>query len=294
VFPLEMYFEHRNYLPMLGPLFALAFWVATSPQKWRRGVLAIAVAWVVFASWLTWLQAPIWGDIRKLTAVWAIEHPKSARAVAQRASYLSSKGLGQQAAHTLLDAYDRGVRGGSFPVQVLNIACFSGNASMAKEAWPSAIEQFESGHYNRALLETISRLRLLVQSERCPEILTSDDWLTFTDMLIANPGYARLGVQNYIHVERAYFFRHRRDLDATMREFEAAWALDDSPKLAQLIAATLASAGLYAEAEKWADRALEHQLTGYQGWLSDDEHLSRRLKESLRKYREAQGDPQVE
>lgn len=294
VFPLELYFEHRNYLPMFGPLFAMAFGVASAPQTWRRWLLVIATLWIAFAAWLTAVQAPIWGDSGKLTAVWAIEHPDSPRAVAQRAHYFASQRLNRQAADTLLEAYGRGVRGDSFPVQALNIACISRDTELAKEAWPLALIEVETGRFNRALLESLPKLRRQTQNEQCPEVATSDDWLMLTDKLLSNPGYARPGARNYIHVERAYLFRHRLDLDATMREFEAAWALHNAPKLAQLIAATLASAGLYEEGEKWADLALKHQLTGYQGWLSDDEHVSLRLKENLRKHREHRSEDQVD
>lgn len=293
VFPLELYFEHRNYLPMFGPLFALALWVASAPQQWRRAALILAAVWIVFAAWLTWVQAPIWGSTRKLTAVWAVEHPDSARAMAHRAQYLNNRVSSQLAADTLLDAYRRGVRGGSFPVQALNIACASKNTVLVEQAWPLAIEQLKSGHYNRALLETMGKLRHQTQHESCPNILTGDDWLTLTTMLLNNPKYAASDAQNYIHVQRASLFRHRRNFNATMREFEAAWAARPSPKLAQLIAATFVSAGLYNEAHIWADRALEHRLRGFQGWLSDDDDVSRRLQKAILKAQKKQDDNQV-
>jgi hypothetical protein len=289
IFPLEVYFEHRNYLPMFGPLFSLAFWVSDAELSLRRPALALAALWISFAAWLTWVQAPIWGDIRKLTAVWAIEHPDSARAVAQRAQYLNSLGLQRDAADLLLAAYQRGVRGGSFPLQALNIACISNDETLAATARPILDQELRSGRYNRALLGTLPRLRSLVQATHCPRILTEEGWIGVTAALLGNPQYDDPGARNYIHVERAYLFRHRRDLDATMREYELAWEADPSPKLAQLIAATLASAGLYAEAEAWADRALANRIQGFQGMLSDDEQLSLRLKQALRNAQGAQG-----
>lgn len=290
VFPLELYFEHRNYLPMFGPMFAMAFVVAKPPEKWRLGITILAGSWIVFAAFLTWVQAPIWGDVRKLTAIWAIEHPNSPRAAAQRAHYYAGRGQSEQAARSLLDAYHRGVRGNSFPLQALNIACLLNNKALAEEARPAAIIEMETSTYNRALLETMPKIRTAIQGNTCPLILTDEDWTTFTVKLLENPGYAEPGVQNYIHVERAYFFRSQLDLDSTMREFESAWSLRKSPKLAHLISATLASAGLYDEAEKWADLAYDNRLTGYQGWLSDDDVVSLRLKESLKQYRKTDSD----
>ncbi|MDQ2701611.1 MAG: hypothetical protein M3Y70_02105 [Pseudomonadota bacterium] len=281
VFPLEIYFEHRNYLPMFGPLFALALWGACARAPWGRLAIAAALLWIIFASWLTWLQAPIWGDTRKLTAVWAIEHPMSARAVQQRAEYLAQHRSIALAAETMLDAYMRGVRGSDFPVQVLNMACVNQDEELARTTRAFVQNSLESGKYDQALLATIRKLRLKAQRGTCPSILTSDEWLAMTTRLLANPQYAKRAARKYLHVERSYLFLQRRDLNGTMRELEAAWTADPSPDLAQLIAATLASAGLYDEASVWADRALEYQVGGFRGWLSNDDLKSRRLKGAL-------------
>lgn len=284
VFPLEIYFEHRNYLPMFGPLFALSYWVVNAPERFRRPLMAMALAWIAFAGWLTWVQAPIWGDARKLTAVWAIEHPQSARATQQRAEFLSHR-YPELAAETMLDAYRRGVRGADFPVQALNIACAVGNTGLARRTWPLVTDSLKDGAFDRALLATMGKLRRAAQRGTCPDILTADVWLEMTQTLLVNPNYEKPGARKYLYVERAYLFQHRRDLNGTMREFEAAWAARPSPDLAQLIAATLASAGLYDDAALWADRAVAHKVRGIRGWLSQDEVQSRRLRDSLQSAR---------
>jgi len=282
VFPLEIYFEHRNYLPMFGPLFALALWIAKAAGQWRRAALIIAIAWIFYAAWLTWVQAPIWGDERKFTAVWAIEHPHSARAVQQRADYLYRHRSGAMAANTLLDAYRRGVSGTDFPMQALNIACVQNDLGLAADSWPLVKVSLAHGRHDNALLLTIGRMRRQSQDKMCPQILTEDEWLALTEALLANPQYARGEDSKYLHVERSYLFRHRRDLNATMRELEAAWAAGPAPDLAQLIAATLASAGLYDEAGVWANRALDHRVKGIRGWLSMDDVKSERLRRALK------------
>jgi hypothetical protein len=281
VIPLEIYFEHRNFLPMIGPLFALCLWVVSMRNQWRKVGTTLAVIWILFAAWLTWVQAPIWGDARKLTALWAIEHPQSARAIQQRADFLYRHRSATLAAGTLLAAYERGVRGADFPLQALSIACIHENEMLAKRAWPLTQDSLESELYNSALLKTIGKVRRQTQRGVCPDILTEDDWLAITDALLTNPQYSSGRGEKYLHIERSYLFRHRGDLDATMRELHAAWAAGPDPDLARLIAATLASAGLYDEAEVWANRALESQIKGVRGWLSMDDAKSRQLQQAL-------------
>lgn len=267
VFPLELYFLHRNYLPMFGPLFALALSVASRQGPRRRFALALACLWIAFAGWLTWVQAPVWGDARKLTAIWTIEHPMSPRAVQQRADYIARHESPLSAAGTILDAYDRGVRGWDFPLQALNLACATRNDALAARAWPLVAASLVSARYDPALLVTTRKLRMQAQQRACPTIMTTERWLAITDSLLANPGYANPGARKYLHVERGHLFRDRRDLNATMAELEAAWETDHSPDIARLTAATLASAGLHEEAGQWADKARDYRAKGFRGWL---------------------------
>lgn len=286
VFPLELYFEHRNYLPMVGVLFGLAFWIATAGQRWRKLATTLAVAWIAFAAWLTSVQAPIWGNQDALVSVWAIEHPGSARAMQEKAAYLHRQGRNNDAATTLLDAYSRGVRGSDFPVQVLLLACMTRDQDMAGDARASLIEALRNSEYNRATPLTLRKLRIQVQRDACPAVATEDDWLSLTGLLLENPNFASGEAAGYLRIERAYLFEHRRDLNSTMLELEQAWEQHPTPELAQLIAATLLSAGLYDPAEQWANKALEHRTPGLRGLFANDEVASARLLEIVRAARQ--------
>jgi len=288
VFPLELYFEHRNYLPMVGILFALAYWVANSAARFRKAVIGLSIAWIGFAAWLTSIQAPIWGNQDALVAVWAIEHPRSPRAIQQKAAYEYRRGDNAAAAHTLMGAYARGVRGSDFPLQVLLLGCSTHDLAMAREARAQLYESLARSEYNRATLVTARKLRTAVQDNICPGIVGERDWLAFTDTLLKNPSFASGDSGAYLHVERAYLYTHKRDLGKTMLEFEQAWAMNPTPELGQLMAATLASAGLYDLAEEWAERALDQRTKGLRGWFSSDEVTTERLLKAIRAVRQRQ------
>ncbi len=282
VFPLELYFEHRNYVPMIGILFALAYWVVSARDRRRKPLMALAVAWIAFAAWLTSVQAPIWGNRDALVSVWAIEHPGSPRATQEKAAYFHRHGRQADAAATLLDAYARGVRGSDFPVQVLLLACMTRDHDMARDARASLLDALRSSEYNRATPVTLRKLRLQVQQDKCPTVATEDDWLSLTALLLQNPNFASGEAASYLRIERAYLYEHRRNLNSTMLELEQAWEQNPTPELAQLIAATLLSAGLYDPAEQWANKALEHRTPGLRGLFSSDEVASARMLEIIR------------
>ncbi|MFC1749749.1 hypothetical protein ACFL2V_13190 [Pseudomonadota bacterium] len=81
VLNLEMYFEHRNYLPLLGPLFAVAFYAnrLLATDKKRPTLIALSLVTVIFSA-TTWSNNNVWGDHQALAKTWAENQPGSMRA----------------------------------------------------------------------------------------------------------------------------------------------------------------------------------------------------------------------
>src|SRR5207342_3411515 len=84
--PLELYFEHRNYLPAM-----LAFWpLGLAIARWRAspalrtGAATLALALCAF---VTWQRADLWGDQPRMAQLWAARSPDSSRAQATAASF---------------------------------------------------------------------------------------------------------------------------------------------------------------------------------------------------------------
>jgi hypothetical protein len=84
--PLELYYEHRNYLPAM-----LLFWPVgiglTRPGLLRGVRIACAAGIVLTLSVLTFQRATLWGDGLRQARVWAAINPDSARAQANAALY---------------------------------------------------------------------------------------------------------------------------------------------------------------------------------------------------------------
>jgi hypothetical protein len=82
--PLELYFEHRNYLAMFGILIALAYGLyCLAMLDSKLGKLAaffIAGIYLFSATMLTHQSAKTWNNSFDLLTIWATEHPDSLRA----------------------------------------------------------------------------------------------------------------------------------------------------------------------------------------------------------------------
>lgn len=98
---LVLYFEHRNYLPMVGVILPLAYGAVIGVQglrpnaRWMaRGFLGI---WLAFLVLLAWGENKLWGNPLAQAMVWAHYHPTSKFAQSHAAVTLSRHGHYDQA-----------------------------------------------------------------------------------------------------------------------------------------------------------------------------------------------------
>jgi len=110
VLPLEMYFEHRNYLPMLGPLFAVVYGlsklampsVLTGPHsisaasKAPLQALMVAVI-IMICGVITWTQTRLWAEPMNQAEVWYRNSPDSELAQGNLVTILSNSGQSELA-----------------------------------------------------------------------------------------------------------------------------------------------------------------------------------------------------
>ncbi|TSE27979.1 hypothetical protein Tther_02466 [Tepidimonas thermarum] len=78
---LELYFEHRNYLPTAFLFLPLAGWIVQAQNGPQRGLARLIAA--VLLGWLAFFsaqRAALWADPVKLEVYWAMAAPESPRA----------------------------------------------------------------------------------------------------------------------------------------------------------------------------------------------------------------------
>lgn len=121
--PLELYFEHRNYLPAMLMFWPLALWLCGVPQRgqpaadigallqqpmhdhagrpgtrridWAKGALAAVL--LLGLALMTHARAQLWGNTRDQAELWATLNPDSPRAQANAALMEMSAGRPQPA-----------------------------------------------------------------------------------------------------------------------------------------------------------------------------------------------------
>jgi hypothetical protein len=101
VVPLELYFEHRNYVPIIGPLFALSSILCVRPARHRRIANVLVLVLALVNAWFLYSFSTLSGQPSLAARYWAATYPDSQRAVGRMARYQLAEEGPERAIETL-------------------------------------------------------------------------------------------------------------------------------------------------------------------------------------------------
>ncbi len=257
VLPLELYFEHRNYLPLVGPMLALSWWVWTlQPGSAPRRIALTALGgYTLLLAVMLWQLTTLWGQPRIAAELWARRHPTSPRATHFLATNYLAVGNPAAARQTLeRAAYARPASVG-ITLMALPLTCKNGNPDATRALYRLAEAHAATGEYSGSSADSLSRLREMLKQGQCPG-LEQADLHRLADQLMANPLYTAFGRRlSHLHYIQSELYRDERDLDGALRHLFAAHAADPDIGAIALIVGTLLSAGLRDEARTFLEQA---------------------------------------
>lgn len=260
---LELYFEHRNYLPAMLMFWPLALWICgvnlqnpalvarptlsstIDPTSNKSGSLlkgALAVMLLTSLALMTHARAALWGNNHDQGLLWAQLNPGSPRAQANAALLEMAGGAPQQAVARLIAALPTDPDQVQLSFNLIGAHCMLGNVP---------VSDFQLAR--RAIAHTRDPGTLLVHwfdssiaaaiEGRCHGLdLTALD--TLLDAGLANQKLSEVSGR---HQDLLYLKGHialaRHDSAAALSDFNAALDLDVRPDAALNQAALLGSAG---------------------------------------------------
>lgn len=250
VIPLELYFEHRNYLPMVGPMFAVACGVAAIDAVNRRLGWALLSLWLVMATTLTALNAKTWGDRGLLATVWAKEHPDSTRAVQMLAAYQYESGDAPAARATLERGLARLPGSEELAMQVVLLDCYS--VGIRREEWEQLLQRVARMRYTAIMPELAARFGEQQRSERCGGTLHDGDFMRLANAMIRNPNVSWRGdAMGFIYYEMFRQAAYERNLQQTMDYLDTSYRYRPDPLVPRNQAIYLLTAGLPDDAMRY-------------------------------------------
>lgn len=239
--PLELYFEHRNYLPSM-----LLFWPIglalgrPGPVRLFRGLVAIAA--LALLGILTMQRATLWGDAFQQAQFWAAINPDSARAQTSAALYDLQNNRPKPATVRLQAALPMHPDDLQIPLNLITAECKLGTVNPATLA--AARTALSHGRVGGSVAFHWFGDALALNTKHACRGLEDTD---LQDLLAAawrNPYWRQIpGMrQNLYHLQGTLDLKRSQPLKA-LQNFNLALEQAPSPATALSQAATLGSAG---------------------------------------------------
>jgi tetratricopeptide (TPR) repeat protein len=293
VIPLELYFEHRNYLPsvfLFLPLAAGALWAyRRMPRIVPWGLAGL----ILLLAGMTWQRADLWGRPADLMLAWARDNPTSARAQLSGAQVLVERGAIGQAIRQLQGAEAR--IPASLAIRMQRFLLLDAVAGSNKESLAQLLNAARRLPFENEVLPALQRLtdRAIADTSKG---LSVSDMHALLDALQSNPSYrdSRFAARLIPHLEGKLFLAEGRPEDAE-RSFELALERQHNVEAGLMEVALLASHHDFEEAlrhlgrarrvlARQADRTLKRPRGEYESemarleWVIKDDWRSARAK----------------
>ena len=255
--PLYLYFEHRNYIPLLGPAFAVSIAVFSVTGRYRNPARALLCLVIAINAALLFASTSMWGMPRVATAAWYEASPASAAAAGHYAQ--------QQMAHEGLGAGVETLRAfvARHPEHAyLRLAEVTALCRLVPDhdqrATIDELEQLLPGiKFTKGLGPMLDELLGAASALNCVGV----DTLAIRRLLAAalrNPRFAiNAGYMSYHHQLTAKLAFGAGDFDAAVQELEKAKEFVDHDDLNLMLVSTLATQGRTDEARAVLARARE-------------------------------------
>lgn len=219
--PLELYFEHRNYVPIIGPVFA----VVAAVDYEARKVPILRPAMFVYAAALCavlFSMTSLWGRPLLAARMWSLYHPESVRAVQYLSQQYALMGY-HASAHGVLEVrFAQKPDEISTALQLLARSCLldpQGDRTALLEVSRRGLE--ENG-YARGVTRTLAGLFLIAKDGRCAG-LALDDVRGLVAAAEGNPRYRAVpGARHDLNLLLAEHAITRRDAESAMGHLNAA------------------------------------------------------------------------
>lgn len=261
VVPLEIYFEHRNYLPAMFLALPLAYWVVANGHRWRAMPLIAGLILAALA-----LQsarvAMAWSDELSL-ATWSAEvNPDSARAQDYLATTLSDRGRPDLAVVVLEQAIKRQPANSHFHLHLLAERCRV--RAIGPADWRRLQGQFQDYPVGIKSLPLLSALAESTPSPDCKGV-DAAHLIEIQDLLVNHPLTRSMPetLRQFLHVQGILRIKTGQPGGA-LWSFEQAAAIQADIGMGLLQVAHLGSSGYYREGLQWL--AVVEKMPRPAGW----------------------------
>ena len=277
--PLELYYEHRNYLSMLGPVFAVVYYATGFQGNLRRLVPLLGLIMLALIVTITWNESLLWANPYRQAVTWATERPLSSRAQEYLAGVWMVEKKNDEALKVFKRLTELHPRDASGFMHWMKLACT--DIDLPLPNMRTVIDTLRISEYSTVPVGRMEEIVILREKNECKR-LNYQELQQCIDSLLANPHYF-LARQN-LYALQARLYATEGVLNPAMEAMDKAYSIEPTVDFALLQMKWLASAGLYDDALRYVQKAREasnrNPLTRwlYQSRIDNWERAVRKLQ----------------
>jgi len=244
VAPLDLYYEHRNYLPSILLFLPLAY---VAEFRSKLTAFAVLIVLLIFSGF-TAAKAKLWSSEPELLLFWGAQHPDSPRAQRYAANVYFKLGQYDQALAILQSATDKHPKNFKLRLHRIVFSCLADKPD--KDYFTDTLHLMEKNpvSYDSHIFDMLEQLTNLSGTGKCRG-LSLDGIKSMAETLLVNPT-----VKNDINAKftlihlKGLIALQMNDKDAASNWFSQALQISNDPDTGLLETALLATHGFYAEA----------------------------------------------
>ncbi len=247
VLPLELYFEHRNYLPIAGIGISIAWYTVLFMRSHNVMSISLVSIFIIFNAFIVFQNATLWGKPLELGISWYKAHPQSERSRQFYFSIIKAYNLmpAQKEQPSITNEY-KSLFYITTTMQNLTTTCLINNTTtdLLNDTLLKIKRNTVHVTAGTALLDFYSQWK----KGKCNK-LSDNDIESFLIKLSSINKIKRIRTfAHNVHYSLADIYRTNKDLDNTLLSIEKAYNYHPNYETLILRAAYLVSAGLYQEA----------------------------------------------
>jgi hypothetical protein len=253
VVPLELYFEHRNYIPLIGPLFALAAFLILPPIRRRIAGLLFPVLAIINA-WFLYSFATLSGDPSFAARYWAARYPASHRAIMTFAKYE----LEEDGPIAVIDTIESTVS--TFPelgymrIPQLDLLCQIAPEKDHRQIVQQLEHQLPVVDFKYATAKMLSDLYSTASNTKCG--IDPATVISLAEALLTNDRYANDPIYNQFYYQTlSVYARDRGNYDTAIEHLQQAITYKPSSELNEMMVMALGKAGRFVAARRFINDA---------------------------------------
>lgn len=258
VVPLELYFEHRNYLASIMPLFTalVLFWEWGERQQIKAIIgLCVCVYGIILAGVL-FQTTSLYGQPLVASHIWYEKHPASVRAAQFLAQNQALVDDLPGALNVLDRTAERRPNSGALSLQGLQLACaLDRPREELKTRQAQVMQEISLATQRFSVINTLDKLKILSDGGSCEGFITKENLLNISQLALDNSRIsASPQERSNLNIFMASLYMDAKQLEPTMNHLLAALSAVPSLQTLQLTSLVLKSAGLDREMAEILDK----------------------------------------